>query len=339
MTRCDEFYAKCERDGNFCGMDRTNYVRVVAYIAFCKENNVPFGTLTDRAARKLITESDEEVKVLGIEWVVAQILDDVIPTEADIKDFLGNKHADKERKRNEEAKKRRYEEAEKKRKEDIEEEEKRHEEAEKKRKEDKEEEEKRHEEAEKKRKDKEVEDERRYEEAKAKEDIEEEEYLGTPEGEPEVFESNIDEEAEKKAKEDIEEEEKRHEEAEKKAKEDIEEEEKRHEEAEKKRKEDKEEEEKRHEEAEKKRKDKEVEDERRYEEAKAQRDTKRILKAMMKALVTRVKRALKDGAPRDDVQKLCGQLFFEAATPAGGCSMPESSVTKGGAITTNLGGK
>ena len=90
MTRCEEFYEKCERDGNFCGMERTSYVRVVAYIAFCKENNVPFGTLSDRAARKLITERDSEVREEAIRRVKESIKHGNIPTAKQVQTKIVN---------------------------------------------------------------------------------------------------------------------------------------------------------------------------------------------------------------------------------------------------------
>lgn len=69
MTRCDDFYCKIERDGNFCNMDRIAYQRTVDYIGFCRENDVPLGTLSERAARPLIKEKDPVVKAKVIQSI------------------------------------------------------------------------------------------------------------------------------------------------------------------------------------------------------------------------------------------------------------------------------
>jgi hypothetical protein len=69
MTRCEEFYEKVERDGNFCNMDRIAYQRTIEYIGFCREIDVPLGTLSERAARPLIKEKDPIVKAKAIKKI------------------------------------------------------------------------------------------------------------------------------------------------------------------------------------------------------------------------------------------------------------------------------
>jgi hypothetical protein len=84
MTRCEEFYEKVERDGNFCNMDRIAYQRTVDYIAFCKAINVPLGTLSERAARHVIKEKDTVVKAKVIEKLGAQLNKKKKPTVAQV---------------------------------------------------------------------------------------------------------------------------------------------------------------------------------------------------------------------------------------------------------------
>lgn len=84
MTRCKDFYEKIERDGNFCNMDKTAYKRTVDYIAFCEENNLTLGTLSERAARPLITEKDPVVKAKAIEKLGNQLNRGKRPTAAQI---------------------------------------------------------------------------------------------------------------------------------------------------------------------------------------------------------------------------------------------------------------
>jgi hypothetical protein len=84
MTRCTEFYEKVERDGNFCNMDRIAYQRTVDYIAFCKEINVPLGTLSERAARHVIKEKDSVVKAKVIEKLGARLNKKKKPTVSQV---------------------------------------------------------------------------------------------------------------------------------------------------------------------------------------------------------------------------------------------------------------
>lgn len=84
MTRCTEFYEKIERDGNFCNMDRIAYQRTVDYIAFCKEINVPLGTLSERAARQVIKEKDPVVKAKVVEKLGKELNKSKKPTVAQV---------------------------------------------------------------------------------------------------------------------------------------------------------------------------------------------------------------------------------------------------------------
>ena len=92
MVRCDEFYEKCERDGNFCGLDATAYRRVLAYRDLLRRNPTIVG-LTEGAARELIAEKDEKLKPKAIEWAADQISRGNTPTGANMRTFLDNKRA------------------------------------------------------------------------------------------------------------------------------------------------------------------------------------------------------------------------------------------------------
>jgi hypothetical protein len=84
MTRCKEFYEKIERDGDFCNMDRIAYQRTVDYIAFCRDINVPLGTLSERAARQVIKEKDSVVKAKVIEKLGKELNKNKKPTAAQV---------------------------------------------------------------------------------------------------------------------------------------------------------------------------------------------------------------------------------------------------------------
>ena len=55
MVRCDEFYEKVEKDGNFCGMRADAYRTIIAYRDLLRRNPTIAG-LTEGAARVLIAE-------------------------------------------------------------------------------------------------------------------------------------------------------------------------------------------------------------------------------------------------------------------------------------------
>jgi hypothetical protein len=93
MTRCDEFYQKVEKDGNFCNMDRTAYHRTVEYIVFCRENDVPLGTLSERAARQVIKEKNPVAKAKVIESIKKGVGTSPLPGEEGIRKHIINKTA------------------------------------------------------------------------------------------------------------------------------------------------------------------------------------------------------------------------------------------------------
>lgn len=90
MTRCDEFYQRVEKDGNFCNMDRTAYHRTVEYIDFCRENNLPLGELSERAARPLIKEKNPVAKEAVIESLKRGLGKSRSPTAKQIKMQIKN---------------------------------------------------------------------------------------------------------------------------------------------------------------------------------------------------------------------------------------------------------
>lgn len=93
MTRCEEFYEKVEKDGNFCGMRADAYRTILAYRDLLRRNPTIVG-LTEGAARVLIAEKDEKLKAKAIEWAADQISRGNVPTGANMRTFLDNKHAE-----------------------------------------------------------------------------------------------------------------------------------------------------------------------------------------------------------------------------------------------------
>lgn len=92
MTRCDEFYEKVERDGNFCGMDERTMRNVKAYMEFM-ERNGNLKPLSEKAAQGLIREKDPIVKAKAIEAVGKNVLHGNVPTASQVKQIIENKRA------------------------------------------------------------------------------------------------------------------------------------------------------------------------------------------------------------------------------------------------------
>lgn len=65
MTRCEEFYEKVRREGNFCGMSKRALENVDAYIAFVNENPSIEG-ISEGPARVLMREKNPAVKAKAI---------------------------------------------------------------------------------------------------------------------------------------------------------------------------------------------------------------------------------------------------------------------------------
>ena len=68
MTRCEEFYDKVEKDGNFCGMSESTVNEVKQVIVFKKEHT-EFSVFSENAIKPLIREQDPEVKAKVISLV------------------------------------------------------------------------------------------------------------------------------------------------------------------------------------------------------------------------------------------------------------------------------
>ena len=67
MTRCDEFYEKVKKDGNFCGMSKSAYNEVLQYLEFQQETDL--SALSEKAAKPLIREQDKEIREAAISTV------------------------------------------------------------------------------------------------------------------------------------------------------------------------------------------------------------------------------------------------------------------------------
>lgn len=72
MTRCEDFYVKVEKDGNFCGMSKQSYSQVKAYIKFIKEHSKIL-SLTAEAVKPLMREPDEEVREEAISTIAKSL--------------------------------------------------------------------------------------------------------------------------------------------------------------------------------------------------------------------------------------------------------------------------
>jgi hypothetical protein len=92
MTRCEEFYEKVERDGNFCGMREDHYGELVAYIELLRKYPHMRG-ITERAGKPLIHEKDPEVKAKAIEAIGKNISHGNVPTAKQVQQLLENKRA------------------------------------------------------------------------------------------------------------------------------------------------------------------------------------------------------------------------------------------------------
>ena len=263
--------------------------------------------LSEGASTPLMREKDEDVETLAIQKAEKAIERGNIPTAKQVIQLIENARAELGKaKENEDH----WREVEKKIREEEVVEERRHAEAEERRREEEVEEERRHEEVVERKRQEEAEaeaEERRREEEVADEDF------GVPDGEPEVPDAGIDEEVVEKNREEAGVPEKNG---------DAEAEERR-----------------REEEVVEERRHAEAEERRGHEEVVVLRKKKKIIDTAEKSIVNAIKTALKKGVSRDDLKKMCDRVFFEATTLDGKCPMPESSATKGGAITTNLGGK
>ena len=95
MTRCEEFYLKVEKDGNFCGMSDGEFRRLQQFKEFVKDNPA-IASLSQGAARVVISEPDEEVKAKAIE-VIAKQLDagEKVTSKIVKEDLLNAGHEDK----------------------------------------------------------------------------------------------------------------------------------------------------------------------------------------------------------------------------------------------------
>lgn len=95
MTRCDEFYEKVEKDGNFCGMRDNAYRDLMAYRDLLKSNDT-IVSLSEGAALPLIREPNEEVKAKAIEVIAKQLKSGEKVTAKVVKEDLVNAgHKDK----------------------------------------------------------------------------------------------------------------------------------------------------------------------------------------------------------------------------------------------------
>jgi hypothetical protein len=96
MTRCEEFYRKVEKDGNFCGMSESSISDVKQYRELLAENSA-IADLTEGAARGLIREKDKDVKAKAIEVIAKQLKDGEKVTAKIVKEDLKNAgHEEKE---------------------------------------------------------------------------------------------------------------------------------------------------------------------------------------------------------------------------------------------------
>ena len=68
MTRCQEFYDKVDKDGNFCGMDRTTVNRVKRYMEFVKEHDAFLG-FSEVSVTRLLESGEPEARETIIQSV------------------------------------------------------------------------------------------------------------------------------------------------------------------------------------------------------------------------------------------------------------------------------
>jgi hypothetical protein len=78
MTRCPEFYEKLERDGNFCGLSPSEISRIKAYRELIDkiskqgiDRTLAYEHFPAGAARELTSLKDDEVRIKGLNYVVA----------------------------------------------------------------------------------------------------------------------------------------------------------------------------------------------------------------------------------------------------------------------------
>ena len=89
MTRCKDFYAKVERDGNFCGMSRSSYSVVKKYIRF-QRAHPELEELSAGAITPLMRERDPEVREEAIKRVKESIKHGNIPTVKQVQTKIVN---------------------------------------------------------------------------------------------------------------------------------------------------------------------------------------------------------------------------------------------------------
>jgi len=90
MTYCKEFFHKFEKDGNFCGLDRSQESRINGYMEIVKlleKQNIPedqiFKRFTVKAAEPLISAKDE-ARTKGLNYVTSRLMDGEKITNGDL---------------------------------------------------------------------------------------------------------------------------------------------------------------------------------------------------------------------------------------------------------------
>ena len=95
MTRCEEFYEKVKRDGNFCGMSDRTLRDVENYEKFMEEYPKLSG-ISASAALVFMREKDPKIKAKGIEEVGEQMKRSTFPTAQQVSKILENKRVAKD---------------------------------------------------------------------------------------------------------------------------------------------------------------------------------------------------------------------------------------------------
>lgn len=95
MSRCASFWHKFESEGNFCGMDPTEISRVKSYLEFVAklektgiEKDLIYTNFAVGAARPLISVSDDETRIKGLNYVAACLKRKEKVTAGDLKNSI-----------------------------------------------------------------------------------------------------------------------------------------------------------------------------------------------------------------------------------------------------------
>jgi hypothetical protein len=91
MTRCDEFYEKVRKDGNFCGLQRGSFNEIKQYMAFVEKNSV-LCELSAGACKHLMREKNLKIREDAINRISLRIKHGKIVTGSKIERLLESIH-------------------------------------------------------------------------------------------------------------------------------------------------------------------------------------------------------------------------------------------------------